>query len=606
MPNQPFQSNHPSQPGLTPAPLMAKPLLGLAGALISGAIALAGDAHAALLTSWRYDATANQLEVTVDAATTPRYFLMAQPARIVLDLPDTEVGDVKVQEAYAGAVRRVRVSQFQPGLTRIVLELSPEVTLAPEQVKLEKVKKAGQVGRDRWILRPLIAKASTKAPSEAQKPTPPPAVTSPAVKKPTSPTSTKPKPAQSVPVKPPAKLATPVNTTPAISKPIKPEAVKPEVTKPEAKPLPTSTSAKPPEKSPPLAKTTPDASKPVKPETAFKPEIVKPEIAKSGVTKPEAVSPEVAKPGITKREIVKTQSKPAPDEPLVLPASVGSDVNPVTDATAKIAVPPPASLSGNQSAGSVQPSAQSQPTPVQAASPQTVAQLPPENTTPLPPDASQAPTGLAIDTSKGTQITVPPPVSVPSNLPGVVVKSSVVAPPPAASPQSVSVPAQAVSLPPSSNTVSTQTSVVKPVLSAVPSTATSVGSADIPSTIKILPSTAPSISVPALAPLETVPRQPTAVMPSRAVIPAIAPQPPLVQAPALNRTTGLQPPRFECDSTTRIQRDAVTNAKRINAKHDTAAGIQRDATIWIECDTAASIQCYPTATSVQRDTAAGI
>ncbi len=85
----------------------------------------------------------------------PRYFLMAQPARIVLDLPDTQVGDVKMQESYGGAVRQVRVSQFQPGMTRIVMELSPDVTLAPAQAKLEKVK--GQPGGDRWVLRPLIA-----------------------------------------------------------------------------------------------------------------------------------------------------------------------------------------------------------------------------------------------------------------------------------------------------------------------------------------------------------------------------------------------------------------------------------------------------------------
>ncbi|EKQ69650.1 AMIN domain-containing protein [Leptolyngbyaceae cyanobacterium JSC-12] len=123
--------------------------------LTFGAIALAAQvASAGSLTHWQYDAKANQLEVTVKQGTTPKYFLMAQPARIVLDLPNTEVGEVKLKESYSGAVRQVRVSQFQPGLTRIVLELSPEVELAPEQVKLEPSKGSS----DRWVLRPILAK----------------------------------------------------------------------------------------------------------------------------------------------------------------------------------------------------------------------------------------------------------------------------------------------------------------------------------------------------------------------------------------------------------------------------------------------------------------
>ncbi|HEY9894124.1 MAG TPA: hypothetical protein V6D34_01720, partial [Candidatus Sericytochromatia bacterium] len=47
------------------------------------------SAQAASLTNWSFDPTVNQLEITVKDGTTPRYFLMAQPARIVVDLPDT-------------------------------------------------------------------------------------------------------------------------------------------------------------------------------------------------------------------------------------------------------------------------------------------------------------------------------------------------------------------------------------------------------------------------------------------------------------------------------------------------------------------------------------
>ncbi|MBC7968890.1 MAG: AMIN domain-containing protein [Verrucomicrobia bacterium] len=116
--------------------------------------------QAASLTNWSFDPAANQLEITVKDGTTPRYFLMAQPARIVVDLPDTAVGAVSAQKTYSGAVRQIRVSQFEPGLTRIVMEISPGVALAPGQVKLQKVgNDTTQSGNSRWVLQPLITKS---------------------------------------------------------------------------------------------------------------------------------------------------------------------------------------------------------------------------------------------------------------------------------------------------------------------------------------------------------------------------------------------------------------------------------------------------------------
>jgi len=150
-----------------------------------GAIALSPlPVQANSLTRWAYDPTANQLEVQVEQETQPRYFLMAQPARIVLDFPDTAVGEVQSHQTYDGAVRQVRVSQFQPGLTRIVLELSPDATLAPGQVKLQKVE--AKSGGSRWVLRPLLVGAVTDGtagskpssiPSRTEMPPPPVATT---------------------------------------------------------------------------------------------------------------------------------------------------------------------------------------------------------------------------------------------------------------------------------------------------------------------------------------------------------------------------------------------------------------------------------------------
>ncbi|MFQ3629808.1 MAG: AMIN domain-containing protein, partial [Cyanobacteriota bacterium] len=138
------------------------------GMLSLGAIATlvsattAAPVRASTLTQWQFDPASAQLEVIVPAGVTPRTFLLAQPTRIVMDLPNTEVGAVSAGQFYGGAVRQVRVSQFQPGLTRIVMELSPDATLAPEQVQLQQVGPASS-GQNRWVLRPVLVGAIAPA-----------------------------------------------------------------------------------------------------------------------------------------------------------------------------------------------------------------------------------------------------------------------------------------------------------------------------------------------------------------------------------------------------------------------------------------------------------
>lgn len=116
-------------------------------------------AQAGFLEKWRFDPAANQLEITLKEGTTPRFFLLSEPLRIVLDLPNTTLGNVETQQSYSGAVRQIRVAQFQPDITRIVLELSPDVMLTTEQVQLRAVASSG----DRWVLRPQIAGFQTPA-----------------------------------------------------------------------------------------------------------------------------------------------------------------------------------------------------------------------------------------------------------------------------------------------------------------------------------------------------------------------------------------------------------------------------------------------------------
>lgn len=136
--------------------------------IIAIALETAIPAQAALLAKWRFDSANNQLEFTLQDQTTPRYFLLTQPPRIVLELPNTQMGKVATVQNYAGVVREVRVAQFAENLTRIVLELSPEVVLAPEMVQL---KQATPGSGDRWLLRPLITRTPV-TPATPQLPTP--------------------------------------------------------------------------------------------------------------------------------------------------------------------------------------------------------------------------------------------------------------------------------------------------------------------------------------------------------------------------------------------------------------------------------------------------
>ncbi|MEA5505013.1 AMIN domain-containing protein [Halotia wernerae UHCC 0503] len=108
----------------------------------------------AKLNDWRFNPKAVQLEITLSAGTTPRYFYLSQPPRLVVDLPDTKLGYVSTNENYAGAIQRIRVSQLDATVTRIVLDLAAGTVIDPNQVQLEPVSKKNPT---RWVLRPMIS-----------------------------------------------------------------------------------------------------------------------------------------------------------------------------------------------------------------------------------------------------------------------------------------------------------------------------------------------------------------------------------------------------------------------------------------------------------------
>lgn len=134
---------------------VGQPMIAVAQWSAIATISMTANADAATLTRWQFDPTSRELQFTVPGGTTPQHFLLAQPARIVVDLPNTELGSVTEQQSYSGDIRSIRVSQFQPNVARIVIELSPNTVLAPQQVELTQVGETAS--GTQWVLRPILA-----------------------------------------------------------------------------------------------------------------------------------------------------------------------------------------------------------------------------------------------------------------------------------------------------------------------------------------------------------------------------------------------------------------------------------------------------------------
>lgn len=100
---------------------------------------LALPAEAAQLQFWRFNASENRLTFTTDSDVRPRAQLIQNPTRIVIDLPGVTLGNALRSQTVGGAIREVRVGQFNDQTTRLVIELNPGYTLDPQQVMVQGV-----------------------------------------------------------------------------------------------------------------------------------------------------------------------------------------------------------------------------------------------------------------------------------------------------------------------------------------------------------------------------------------------------------------------------------------------------------------------------------
>jgi N-acetylmuramoyl-L-alanine amidase len=110
----------------------------MAGALAPlGALVIIAPARAATLQAWWFDAETNQLVFTTDSGVQPTAQMLSNPARIVVDLPGTRLGNGNTRQAVGGAVREVRAGQFDSQTARLVIELADGYTVAPQEVRVQ-------------------------------------------------------------------------------------------------------------------------------------------------------------------------------------------------------------------------------------------------------------------------------------------------------------------------------------------------------------------------------------------------------------------------------------------------------------------------------------
>ncbi|NJL45414.1 MAG: AMIN domain-containing protein [Leptolyngbyaceae cyanobacterium SM2_3_12] len=130
------------------------------GLMVSTLLMISPAASAAVLSAWQFDPTTQAFTVTLPSGVVPQYTIAAEPARIILTIPQTQLGEGATEQRYGGAVSRVELSQPNPETLQVVLELAPGTVLEPGQAQLVSIPAGEQT---RWVLTPLIAQAGTTA-----------------------------------------------------------------------------------------------------------------------------------------------------------------------------------------------------------------------------------------------------------------------------------------------------------------------------------------------------------------------------------------------------------------------------------------------------------
>ena len=94
-------------------------------------------ATAAEILSWQFNATENRIDFSTSAAVKPEAQMLANPSRLILDLPDTRLNQPTSSQVLSNGIKSLRVGQFDVDRTRMVLEFDPDYTIDPQQILIQ-------------------------------------------------------------------------------------------------------------------------------------------------------------------------------------------------------------------------------------------------------------------------------------------------------------------------------------------------------------------------------------------------------------------------------------------------------------------------------------
>lgn len=92
---------------------------------------------AARLLTWKFDPQANRLQIETDTAIQPTAQLVLNPTRVVIDLPGIQLGQPKINQPINETIKAVRLAQFTPDTTRLVIELTEGYSLDPAKITIQ-------------------------------------------------------------------------------------------------------------------------------------------------------------------------------------------------------------------------------------------------------------------------------------------------------------------------------------------------------------------------------------------------------------------------------------------------------------------------------------
>ncbi|MDJ0600813.1 MAG: N-acetylmuramoyl-L-alanine amidase [Crocosphaera sp.] len=122
---------------------LLKSLLG--GLLASQMVGLTVEAND--LEYWDFDVQQNRVEIVTEEGVRPKASMIANPTRLIIDLPGVNLGKPSTsQDKISGYVKAVRVGQFNPYTTRIVVELGQQYSMRPWEVKVR------SLANNRWYV----------------------------------------------------------------------------------------------------------------------------------------------------------------------------------------------------------------------------------------------------------------------------------------------------------------------------------------------------------------------------------------------------------------------------------------------------------------------